>query len=83
MPFWQNCPVSRKHVSNEAKTMSETNEQFFLAGEVAKIKGVTPATVRAWEDRGILRAIRTPSGTRMFSRQDVDNFSVPSRRQAK
>ena len=63
--------------------MSETDAQYLLTSEVARIKEVTPATVRAWEDRGILHAIRTPSGTRLFSRQDVDNFSMPVRKQAK
>lgn len=63
--------------------MSGTNSEYLLTSEVARLKDVTPATVRSWDERGILRAVRTPNGTRLFSRQDVDSFSVPSRKQAK
>jgi DNA-binding transcriptional MerR regulator len=51
-----------------------------IASEVAKIKGVTPAAVRAWEQRGILPAKRTATGTRLFARSDVEKFQPPRSR---
>lgn len=54
--------------------------EYMLASEVARIKNVTPATVRQWETKGILPALRTSSGTRLFARADVERFNPPLRR---
>ena len=56
------------------------DSEYLLASEVARMKEVAPATVRAWETKGILRAKRTPNGTRIFARADVEQFIVPSRK---
>jgi DNA-binding transcriptional MerR regulator len=42
-----------------------------FVSEAARELGVAPETVRVWERRGLLRATRTPSGTRVFERADV------------
>ena len=41
-------------------------------GEVAKSFGVTVGTVRNWELKGHLTAIRTPGGQRRFRRTDIE-----------
>jgi excisionase family DNA binding protein len=41
-------------------------------GEVAKCFGVAVSTVRNWELKGHLTAIRTPGGQRRFRRTDVE-----------
>jgi DNA-binding transcriptional MerR regulator len=43
-------------------------------GEVAKMFGLTPDAVRGWERRGLLRAIKTPTGRRLFRARDVERF---------
>jgi excisionase family DNA binding protein len=40
--------------------------------EVARALGVHENTVRRWESRGLLRAVRLPSGVRRFRVEDVD-----------
>ncbi|NKE59136.1 MerR family DNA-binding transcriptional regulator [Lentzea sp. PSKA42] len=40
-------------------------------GELAHRLGVTPATLRAWEEAGILRPDREPTGYRVFRAEDV------------
>lgn len=40
-------------------------------GELARRLGVTPATLRAWEDAGILVPDREPTGYRVFRAEDV------------
>jgi len=42
--------------------------------DVARILGVTCASVRAYETKGQLRANRTPSGIRVFSESEVLRF---------
>jgi excisionase family DNA binding protein len=43
-------------------------------GEVARVAGVTPVTIRAWADAGLLPVERTSSGIRLFRRDDVLRF---------
>jgi len=40
-------------------------------GEAARILGVSTSTVLGYEERGILRARRLPSGHRRFDRDEV------------
>lgn len=40
--------------------------------EVARMLGVHENTVRRWEGRGLLRAVRLPSGVRRFRQEDVE-----------
>ena len=44
---------------------------LLITGEVAAILHVTPAAVRKMERTGKLLAHRTPSGVRLFRRDDV------------
>jgi putative resolvase len=45
-------------------------------GEVAKILGVTPKTIRVWEQQGKIRCERTPNGHRRYDRDEVVRLSV-------
>jgi DNA-binding transcriptional MerR regulator len=69
----------KQAIGNKNKEPKMADSEFMIASEVARLKEVTPATVRAWNDRGILPAKRTPNGTRIFLRSDVEKFEVPSR----
>lgn len=44
---------------------------YIPIGEVAKLLGVTVGTVRRWDKAGRISAVRTPTGHRRFSRDDV------------
>ena len=50
-------------------------QMFLTVSEAAKIIGVTPDGVRAMERRGSLPAIKTPSGRRLFTESDVQEFA--------
>ena len=44
-------------------------------GEVCRLTGLRPGTLRNWEERyGLLNPARTPGGTRLYSEQDVDRI---------
>ena len=45
-----------------------------LTNEVARILGVTPASVRAMETSGRLAAVKTASGLRLFDPADVERL---------
>lgn len=42
--------------------------------QAAKVLGVHENTLRRWEERGLLRAVRLPSGVRRFRADDVDEL---------
>lgn len=46
-------------------------DEFLTAQDVAKLAGVTTASVRLWADLGKLPSQRTAGGMRLFVRQDV------------
>lgn len=50
-------------------------EVMIPIGDVAKILGVTVATVRNWERAGKISSTRTPGGQRRFRRTDVDELT--------
>jgi DNA-binding transcriptional MerR regulator len=44
-------------------------------GAVARLLGVPPSTIRAWEDRyGVVSPQRSPGGRRLYSREEVDRL---------
>lgn len=51
------------------------NIELMTASAVAKLTGVTPATVRLWADLGRLPVQRTTSGMRLFDRRDVERLA--------
>jgi excisionase family DNA binding protein len=53
---------------------------WLTTGEVAKLAGVAPETVRAWEAAGKLDAERTHVGYRLFRRVDVEAWLVEWKR---
>ena len=49
-------------------------EKLYTTGEVAKLFGVDPHTVRRWEKEGKIKSFRTPSGQRRYKKIDVDKL---------
>ena len=48
-------------------------DDLFPIREVARLTGVNPVTLRAWERRyGLIQPTRTESGHRLYSRTDID-----------
>ncbi|MFO2462382.1 MerR family transcriptional regulator [Pseudomonas sp. 15FMM2] len=49
------------------------SDVLFPIREVARLTGVNPVTLRAWERRyGLIQPVRTESGHRLYSRKDVE-----------
>ncbi len=48
--------------------------EFLKTGDVAKLLCVSESTVRLWEKEGMLRAVRTAKGQRLFRRDDVEKL---------
>ena len=46
--------------------------QLMKVREVARTLGVHENTIRRWEQRGLLPAVRLPSGVRRFRTEDVE-----------
>jgi DNA-binding transcriptional MerR regulator len=49
-----------------------SNEPTYSLGAVARLTGLSPHVLRAWERRyGAVRPLRTPGGTRLYRESDV------------
>jgi excisionase family DNA binding protein len=61
-------------------------QQLMQVRQVARTLGVHENTVRRWEQRGLLHAVRLPSGVRRFQPAEVESLraqmfsSLPSLR---
>jgi len=66
-------PVLTDVASGVPQTISLEQEQLFPIREVARLTGVNPITLRAWERRyGLIVPIRTESGHRLYSMSDIE-----------
>ena len=75
------CGVSRERVRQLAtvnpprQKLDIMSRPTLTPGEVARLLGVHPGTVRKWADRGLLRSFRVgPRRDRRFLRDDVLTF---------
>lgn len=59
--------------SKEKYTHTSDSKTWFRTSDLAKLYGVTPATVIGWERNGKISAIKTPTGVRLFDKQSVLN----------
>ena len=46
--------------------------QLIQVRQAARTLGVHENTIHRWEERGLLRAVRLPSGVRRFRAQDIE-----------
>jgi excisionase family DNA binding protein len=54
---------------------TDTNGDKLLSiGKAADLLGVSVGTLRAWADKGLVHAIRLPSGYRRFTRGEIDEM---------
>lgn len=48
---------------------------YLKTSEVARILKLSEAGVRLWEKNGLLKAVRTATGRRLFRREDVEKLT--------
>lgn len=54
----------------------DPGDGYFPIRTVCSLTGVNPVTLRAWERRhGLVKPRRTPSGHRLYSREDIDRIN--------
>jgi len=58
--------------------MAETPKPTRMIGvsQAAAELGVSPNTLRAWVDKGLVPAVRLPSGARRFTREQLDDIKA-------
>lgn len=52
-----------------------TQKSYLTPGEVAELLMVSPATVRYWAARGILKSVSTHGGHRRFKRHEIERLA--------
>ncbi|QJI42303.1 MerR family transcriptional regulator [Pseudomonas sp. ADAK2] len=66
-------PVLTDNVPGLLPTASLEREELFPIREVARLTGINPVTLRAWERRyGLIQPTRTESGHRLYSMADIE-----------
>lgn len=60
---------------DDRDTYSEAD--YLAVGDAAALLNVSVATVRRWEKRGAIQAVRTPGNQRRFRRADVEALLIP------
>lgn len=55
------------------------NKPYLTPSEAAKLLMVSPITVRAWAQKGLLPSETTPGGHRRFRREDIELFAKQSK----
>ncbi|HEY8095038.1 MAG TPA: response regulator [Methylobacter sp.] len=58
---------------------SNDNKPYLTPSEAAKLLMVSPITVRAWAQKGLLSSETTPGGHRRFLRESVEQFAKQSK----
>lgn len=62
-----------RHVGQPIADLAETDKELFPIRTVSSLTGVNSITLRAWERRyGLVRPLRTPSGHRLYRRDEID-----------
>ncbi|VVN25942.1 hypothetical protein PS862_05488 [Pseudomonas fluorescens] len=68
-------PVLTDAVSTVQGAAPIEREELFPIREVARLTGVNPVTLRAWERRyGLIQPTRTDSGHRLYSMNDIERI---------
>ncbi|CRM34039.1 HTH-type transcriptional repressor YcgE [Pseudomonas sp. 34 E 7] len=75
MAFVRNNVITAP-IDNTLQLEPIDSEHLFPIREVARLTGVNPVTLRAWERRyGLIRPVRTESGHRLYSRVDIETVN--------
>ena len=56
--------------------MTETTRAVFVITVAAELAGMHPQTLRIYESKGLLAPFRTPSGTRRYSQEDIEQLQL-------
>jgi MerR family Zn(II)-responsive transcriptional regulator of zntA len=51
-------------------------QELFKIGDTTRILGVTPRTLRFYEEEGLVEPVRTPKGTRLYAKEDIERLQV-------
>jgi predicted site-specific integrase-resolvase len=53
------------------RTSKPTDNPWFKTKDLCRLFGVYESTIKSWEQTGKIKAIRTPSGVRLFDKQSI------------
>jgi MerR family transcriptional regulator, heat shock protein HspR len=56
-----------------------TERPIYMISVAAELAGMHPQTLRAYEQKGLVRPQRTPGGTRLYSEADVERLRIIQR----
>lgn len=68
------APTSSGHPLQSVQVLPDSRPIYGI-GAVARLLGVPPSTIRAWEERyGVVSPHRSPGGRRLYSREEVERL---------
>jgi DNA-binding transcriptional MerR regulator len=73
--------ASAREYQKHRREQMQNEKDLFKSFEAAKMCGVTPKTLRHWEDKGFIQpAMTTPGGQRMYRKDDLDRLLIETAR---
>ena len=67
----------RDGISQEGGTLAPAmgkTDKYFKVGQAARLVGVSPSTLRNWENLGLFKAVRTEGRYRLYSRETINQL---------
>ncbi|MBN1682808.1 MerR family transcriptional regulator [Candidatus Bathyarchaeota archaeon] len=62
-------------MKKQKKKQQKIEKKLYTIGEVVDLLGVHIDTLRNWDEKGILKAVRaTKTGRRMYRREDIEKL---------
>ncbi len=66
--------MATRRVRSQTRVEVSTDRGVFMISVAAELAEMHPQTLRMYEARGLIEPKRSPKGTRLYSRQDVDRL---------
>lgn len=70
--FFYSHHVYQERYHGHIPTKERAVAELMQVREAARALGVSENTIRRWEERGLIPAVRLPSGVRRFRRADIE-----------
>src|SRR5476649_1431906 len=66
--------MSHQRIRHTARIEVDSERGVFMISVAAELAEMHPQTLRMYEARGLIEPKRSPKGTRLYSRKDVDRL---------
>src|SRR5438105_2133778 len=74
-------PTDQSAQPDPTTQTSTADEDLYSIGEAAQFLNVSIDTIRRWDNKGLIKAIRSPGNLRRFSKKELEAFKREAEKQ--